>query len=98
MKGSENELGRYLRTSIQSVNLLYLNNESVPYIPPALANRVKYSDEGENFRITLHNVQESDSNIYRCVQFIKTKNYPQKLNEKTTIVMVKGISIPPFLQ
>ncbi|KAM9258451.1 T-cell antigen CD7 [Cariama cristata] len=90
MKGSENEVGTHLETIIQPVNVIYVSKQNTSYILPALANRIKYSKEGRNLRITLHNVQESDSNIYICTKFIKKKGHHKKLNGKTTIVVVKA--------
>ncbi|NWZ46772.1 T-cell antigen CD7 isoform X3 [Haliaeetus albicilla] len=90
MKGSENEVGTYLTTIIQPVNVIYVSKQNTSYILPALANRTKYSKDGRNLRITLHNVQESDSNIYLCTKFIKSKGHHIKLSGKTTIVVVKA--------
>lgn len=78
VKGSENEVGTYLATSIQPVNVVYVSKQNTAYILPALARRTKYSKEGRNLRITLHNVQESDSNIYQCTTYVKIKKLPQK--------------------
>ncbi|NWW85440.1 CD7 protein, partial [Rhynochetos jubatus] len=89
MKGSENEMGTYLTTTMQPFNVIYVF-KNISYILPALANRIKYSKEGMNFRIVLHNVRESDSNIYVCNTFIKNKGNHKKLNGKTTIVVVKA--------
>lgn len=97
IKGSENEVGTYLTTSIQPVNVVYVSKQNTSYILPALANRTKYSKEGSNLRVTLHNVQESDSNIYQCSTYVKTKSYHKKLFGKTTIVVVKGTAVPPLL-
>lgn len=97
MKGSENEVGTYLTTIIQPVNVIYVSKQNTSYILPALANRTKYSKDGRNLRVTLHNVQESDSNIYLCTKFIKSKGHHKKLTGKTTIVVVKGIAILPFM-
>ncbi|KAM9637988.1 T-cell antigen CD7 isoform 2-T4 [Morphnus guianensis] len=90
MKGSENEVGTYLTTIIQPVNVIYVSKQNTSYILPALANRTKYSKDGRNLRVTLHNVQESDSNIYLCTKFIKSKGHHKKLSGKTTIVVVKA--------
>ncbi|XP_033923835.1 T-cell antigen CD7 isoform X2 [Melopsittacus undulatus] len=90
IEGSENEVGTYLKTSIQPVNVVYVSRHNTSYILPALANRTKYSKEGSNLRITLHNVQESDSNIYQCSTYVKTESNHRKLFGKTTIVVVKG--------
>uniref|UniRef100_A0A8V5HHB4 Uncharacterized protein n=1 Tax=Melopsittacus undulatus TaxID=13146 RepID=A0A8V5HHB4_MELUD len=89
IEGSENEVGTYLKTSIQPVNVVYVSRHNTSYILPALANRTKYSKEGSNLRITLHNVQESDSNIYQCSTYVKTESNHRKLFGKTTIVVVK---------
>lgn len=97
MKGSENEVGMYLTTSIQPVNVVYISQHNTSYILPALANRVKYSKEGRNLRITLNNARESDSNIYQCIKYVKNKGRHKKLIGKTTIVVVKGIAIPAFM-
>lgn len=97
MKGSENEVGMYLTTSIQPVNVVYFSQHSSSYILPALADRVKYSKEGRNLRITLNNVRESDSNIYRCTKYVKNTGHHKKLIGKITVVVVKGIAIPPFM-
>ncbi|NXN63934.1 CD7 protein, partial [Himantopus himantopus] len=88
--GSENQLGMYLTTGIRQVNVLYVSQKSTSFIFPALANRIKYSKEGRNLRITLHNVQESDSNIYLCFNYILSKGHHKKLKGKTTIVVVKA--------
>ncbi|NWH22407.1 T-cell antigen CD7 isoform X2 [Grus americana] len=90
LEGSGNEVGVYLTTRIQPVNVLYLSKWNTSYILPALANRTRYSKEGRNLRITLHNVQESDSNIYLCSNIVKNKGHHKKLNGKTTIVVVKA--------
>ncbi|XP_069728591.1 T-cell antigen CD7 [Phaenicophaeus curvirostris] len=91
MKGSGYELGTYLTTNIpQPVNVIYVSSQNTSNILSALANRIKYSKEGGNLRITLHNAKESDSNIYVCVKYVKFKGHHKKLNGKTTIVVVKG--------
>ncbi|KAM7089281.1 T-cell antigen CD7 [Ciconia maguari] len=98
MEGSENEVGTYLTTSIQPVHVVYVSKQNTSYVLPALANRIKYSKEGRNLRITLHNVQESDSNIYLCTTFIKNDGHHKKLNGKTTTVVVKAKASGVFEQ
>ncbi|NXE08928.1 CD7 protein, partial [Lophotis ruficrista] len=90
IKSSEHELGMYLTATIRLVNVIYVSKQNTSYILPALANRINYSEEGGNLRITLHDVQESDSNIYLCAKFVKRKGHHEKLNGTTTIVLVKG--------
>ncbi|XP_068769599.1 T-cell antigen CD7 isoform X2 [Struthio camelus] len=87
MKKSENEEGTYLRTRYN--NVVYLSRQNTSYILPALADRVNYSNEGKNLRITLHNVQQNDSNIYLCTTFIKNSHYV-KLDGKRTVLVVRG--------
>ncbi|XP_062448098.1 uncharacterized protein LOC134149203 [Rhea pennata] len=89
MKKSENEVGTYLRTSIQPTNIVYLSSQNTSFILPALADRTSYSNEGKNLRVTLRNIQENDSNIYLCSNFIKESNYV-KLNGKTTMLVVRA--------
>ncbi|NXL41237.1 CD7 protein, partial [Podilymbus podiceps] len=89
IEGSENEVGTWLTTRIQPMNVIYVSKANISILP-ALANRVKYSKEGRNLRITLHNVQASDSNIYLCTTYIKIKEHHKKLSGKTTIVIVKA--------
>ncbi|XP_026717070.1 T-cell antigen CD7 [Athene cunicularia] len=92
MQSSENEVVTILTTSIQPVNVIQVSKQNASYILPALANRTKYSKEGRNLKITLHNVQESDSNIYLCAKYIKSKGNHKKLYGKTSIVVVKAKS------
>lgn len=87
----------YLTAIIQRVNVLNVSQNNTASIPPALANRTQYSTEGRNHRITLRNVQESDSDIYQCFKYVLNKDHQKKLKGKTTIVVVKGIAIPPFM-
>ncbi|XP_074778466.1 T-cell antigen CD7 [Athene noctua] len=90
MQSSENEVVTILETRIQPVNVIQVSKQNASYILPALANRTKYSKEGRNLKITLHNVQESDSNIYVCTKYIKRKGNHKKLYGKTSIVLVKA--------
>ncbi|NWX24716.1 CD7 protein, partial [Aegotheles bennettii] len=90
MKGSEKEVGMYLTASIQQVNVIQGSKDSISFVLPALANRIKYSKEEGNLSITLHNVQESDSNVYLCIKFINNTGHHKRLNGKTTIVVVKA--------
>ncbi|XP_051490511.1 T-cell antigen CD7 [Apus apus] len=90
MGDSENELVTTLTTSIRLENVIQVSKQGPPYIHPALANRTEYSKDGRNLRVTLHNAQESDSDIYQCFTFLKPTSYHKKLRGKTTIVLVKG--------
>ncbi|XP_038013330.1 uncharacterized protein LOC119709513 [Motacilla alba alba] len=87
---NQNQVGMYLRTVIQNLNVVYSSKEKPPSVNPAFANRVECSKEGENLRITLHRLQESDSQIYVCAEILKIDGYPQEIYGKTTIVVVKA--------
>ncbi|XP_030317986.1 uncharacterized protein LOC115599334 [Calypte anna] len=89
MKASDSEVTTLLTTGIQSV-IVCTYKQSNSSVLPALADRAECSKEGRDLRITLHNAQESDSNIYQCIKFIKIRGRHKKLNGKTTIVVVKG--------
>ncbi|NXE69786.1 CD7 protein, partial [Calcarius ornatus] len=88
MNGSQYQLGMYLRVIRQNVNLVYCGKEKCPKINPNFTKRLESSKEGENLRITLHRLQESDSQIYVCTEVLKT----QEKYRKTTIVLVKAKS------
>ncbi|NWZ94564.1 CD7 protein, partial [Nesospiza acunhae] len=94
MNRSEYHLGVYLRDIRQNVNVVYCPKEEPPLINPAFANRVECSKEGENLRITLHRLQESDSEIYACTEMLKIK----EIYRKTIIVLVKAKSRRPLEQ
>ncbi|NWV42065.1 CD7 protein, partial [Grantiella picta] len=92
MSGSENQVGMYLKSIRQNRNVIYVPQKQNASIYPTFANRIEYSKEGKNLRITLHRVQESDSNIYQCSEIVKSNDHHKNLLGKTTIVAVKAIS------
>ncbi|XP_057230057.1 uncharacterized protein LOC130578172 [Malurus melanocephalus] len=93
VNNSENQVGMYLQSVRQNLNVIYVpQHQNRSSIYPALVNRIKYSKEGKNLRITLHDVRESDSNIYLCSEIVKINDRHKKLYGKTTIVVVKASS------
>ncbi|KAF2978898.1 hypothetical protein EK904_010585 [Melospiza melodia maxima] len=94
MNRAEYQLGMYLRLIRQSVNVIYYSKENSSRINPDFANRIECSKEGENFRITLHRLQESDSEIYVCTDILQMK----EIYRKTIIVLVKAKSRRPLEQ
>ncbi|NWV46549.1 CD7 protein, partial [Daphoenositta chrysoptera] len=92
MNGSQNQVGMYLTAIRQNLNVIYVPKQKPPNINPAFAERIEYSKEGENFRITLHRLQESDSKIYVCSAMVKINAHHKDLYGKTTIVVVKAKS------
>ncbi|NXQ31370.1 CD7 protein, partial [Alaudala cheleensis] len=90
--GSQNRVGMYLTAIRQKLNVIYFPKEHSPNINPDFAGRIEHSKEGENLRITLHRLQESDSQIYLCSEIVKINGRPKDLYRKTTIVVVKAKS------
>ncbi|NWW73847.1 CD7 protein, partial [Climacteris rufus] len=90
MNDLENQVGMYLTAITQNNHVIYFPKDKPPNIHPTLANRTECSKEGRNLRITLHRVQESDSGIYRCSEFVKSNGDHKKLHGKKTILVVKA--------
>ncbi|XP_068065474.1 T-cell antigen CD7 [Anomalospiza imberbis] len=98
MSGSQYQVGMYLRVIRRNLNVAYFPKEKSPSINPAFANRVKSSNEGETLRVTLHRLQESDSGIYVCSEFLNINDHPKEIYRKTTIVVVQAKSRRPLEQ
>ncbi|NXR67092.1 CD7 protein, partial [Rhadina sibilatrix] len=92
MNGSQNRVVMYLKAVRQNLNLINFPKEEPPNINPEFADRTEYSKKGENLRITLHRLQESDSEIYLCYEIVKINGRPKYLQGKKTIVVVKAKS------
>ncbi|XP_050175586.1 uncharacterized protein LOC126642200 [Myiozetetes cayanensis] len=90
ISGFGKHLGMYLKSSRKTVNMVYFSMDNPPNISPDLAGRTECSREGRNYRTTLHNVQESDSNIYLCIEYVTVNNHHEVLDGKRTIVVVKA--------
>ncbi|NXR25173.1 CD7 protein, partial [Cinclus mexicanus] len=92
MNGSQNQVGIYLRAIRQRRNVIYFSKERSQRCDHAFDNRSKCSKEGENLRITLHRLKQSDSEIYLCSEIVKINDYAKELYGKTTVVLVKAKS------
>ncbi|XP_056361633.1 T-cell antigen CD7-like isoform X1 [Oenanthe melanoleuca] len=92
MNGSENQVGMYLRAIRQHLNVIYFSKEKSQKSVCDVDNRTTCSKEGETLRITLHRLQQSDSEIYLCSEIVKINDYPKELYGKTIIVLVKANS------
>ncbi|NWV20476.1 CD7 protein, partial [Origma solitaria] len=91
MSGSRDQVGMYLISIRQNRKVIYIPpKQNASNIHPTFTNRIEYSKEGKNLRITLHRVQESDSNIYLCSEIVKINDHHKNLHGKTTIVVVKA--------
>ncbi|NXU90579.1 CD7 protein, partial [Xiphorhynchus elegans] len=86
---SGNHKAMQLKTSRRMANVVYLPTDKPPNISPDFAGRVKCSREGRNYRITLHNAQESDSNVYTCTEFLSNGHH-KMVDVKRAIVVVKA--------
>ncbi|KAJ7404407.1 T-cell antigen CD7 isoform X1 [Willisornis vidua] len=91
IRDSGNHVGMLLKHSGR-YNVVYSTWDGSPNISPAFVGRAKCSREGRNYRITLHNVQESDSHVYLCTEYVKTDDDQKFLDGKRTIVVVKAKS------
>ncbi|NXQ47780.1 CD7 protein, partial [Catharus fuscescens] len=92
MNGSQNQVGMYLRNIRQNLNMIYFPKDKSQKVDCSFENRTKCSKEGETLRITLHRLQQSDSQIYLCSEIVKINGFPKELYGKTTIVLVKANS------
>lgn len=97
MNGSQNQVGMYLRNIRENLNVIYFPKDKSQKVDCNFENRTKCSKEGETLRITLDRLQQSDSQIYLCSEMVIINGLPKELNGKKTIVLVKGIAIPPFM-
>ncbi|NXM37528.1 CD7 protein, partial [Gymnorhina tibicen] len=75
-----------LRTWVQPGMVLYVSNLNVPTVSTGFASRLDYSREGNRTVITLHNLQEKDSDNYVCVEEVKNSSL---LSASGTMVLVK---------
>ncbi|NXB73418.1 CD7 protein, partial [Donacobius atricapilla] len=94
MNGSQNQAVGYLKAIRRNLIVIIFPKKKAPNINPEFANRTEYSKEGENFRITLHRLQESDSEIYQCSEIVEINGHHTYLHRKTNIVVVKALPIP----
>ncbi|XP_072208397.1 T-cell antigen CD7 [Excalfactoria chinensis] len=89
---SETEVGTYLRTRNPLADIVYVSAKKTSHVHPNFANRIKFSKEGTNLTITVHNVQKSDSNIYYCSSYTKKNGRHVRRDGKSVIVFVKAKS------
>ncbi|NXQ21651.1 CD7 protein, partial [Peucedramus taeniatus] len=77
-----------LRTHVQPGTVLSVSNLSVSEVSPAFGNRLEYSREGNRIVVTLHKLQEQDSDNYVCAQDVKGSPL---LSASGTMVLVKEV-------
>ncbi|XP_031455015.1 T-cell antigen CD7 [Phasianus colchicus] len=77
-----------LRTQMQPEKVFHVSSQNTTTIFSTFAYHLEYSKQGKNLVITLHNLQESDTDIYLCAA--KLKNSSLLVSESGTMVLVKG--------
>lgn len=77
-----------LKTRMQPEKVFYVSSQNTTTIFPTFANRLEYSKQEKKLVITLHNLQEDDTDIYVCAAGLK--NSSLSVNESGTMVLVKG--------
>ncbi|NXM57434.1 CD7 protein, partial [Illadopsis cleaveri] len=75
-----------LRTQVQPGRVLSVSHRNESEVSPAFRNRLEYSREGNRIVITLHNLQEKDSDNYICAEQVKGSPL---LSASGTMVLVK---------
>lgn len=69
------------------LSVFHLNESEVS---PAFGNRLEHSREGNRVVITLHNLQEKDSDNYICAEQVEGSSL---LSASGTMVLVKGTTL-----
>uniref|UniRef100_A0A669Q3I8 Immunoglobulin domain-containing protein n=1 Tax=Phasianus colchicus TaxID=9054 RepID=A0A669Q3I8_PHACC len=80
-----------LRTQMQPEKVFHVSSQNTTTIFSTFAYHLEYSKQGKNLVITLHNLQESDTDIYLCAA--KLKNSSLLVSESGTMVLVKGTQL-----
>uniref|UniRef100_A0A8C3XBL3 Ig-like domain-containing protein n=1 Tax=Cyanoderma ruficeps TaxID=181631 RepID=A0A8C3XBL3_9PASS len=86
----EDEEFYLLRTQVQPGGVLSVSHVNKSEVSPAFGNRLEYSKERNRIVITLHNLQEEDSDNYICAQQVKGSPL---LSAGGTMVLVKGTTL-----
>ncbi|XP_027741918.1 T-cell antigen CD7 [Empidonax traillii] len=90
MDSSRGDGGIYLlKTLVQPESVLYVSNQNTERILPAFAGRLEYSKEGKQIVITLHNLQENDTDNYVCAEEVKNVKNTHLLSADGTLLLVK---------
>ncbi|NXI62313.1 CD7 protein, partial [Anseranas semipalmata] len=78
-----------IKSHMQLERVLYVSSQNAPTIFPAFANRLEYSKQEKKLVITLHNLQQNDSDIYVCAAVLKNSSL-FSVSQSGTMVLVKG--------
>uniref|UniRef100_U3I1C0 Immunoglobulin domain-containing protein n=1 Tax=Anas platyrhynchos platyrhynchos TaxID=8840 RepID=U3I1C0_ANAPP len=83
-----------LKTHKQPEGVLCVSSQKALEIFPVFANRLEYSKEEKKLVITLHNLQQSDNDVYVCAAVLNN-SFLFSVSQRGTMVMVKGIVLLP---
>ncbi|XP_066836166.1 T-cell antigen CD7 isoform X2 [Anser cygnoides] len=78
-----------LKIHMQPEGVLCVSSQKALEIFPAFANRLEYSKQEKKLVITLHNLQQSDSDVYVCATVLKNSSL-FSVSQRGTMVLVKG--------
>ncbi|NXH10332.1 CD7 protein, partial [Bucco capensis] len=79
-----------LKTHVQREQVLYVSSQNASRLSAAFANRLEYSKEEKKIVVTLHNLQQDDSDIYVCAGLLKNSSF-LSVNGSGTMVMIKEV-------
>ncbi|NXK87396.1 CD7 protein, partial [Formicarius rufipectus] len=79
-----------LRTQVRPGVVLQLSNKDAPKLSPDFADRLHHSQQGQQLVITLHSLQENDTDNYVCGEKVKMASDTRLLSASGTMVLVKG--------
>ncbi|XP_032055668.1 T-cell antigen CD7 [Aythya fuligula] len=78
-----------LKTHTQPEGVLCVSSQKALEIFPVFANRLEYSKEEKKLVVTLHNLQQSDNDVYVCAAVLNN-SFLFSVSQRGTMVMVKG--------
>ncbi|XP_064007802.1 CD226 antigen-like [Pogoniulus pusillus] len=78
-----------LKTHVQRERVLHVSSQNTSTTSLAFANRLEYSKEEQKVVITLHNLQENDSDIYVCAGMVKNVTF-LSVSGSGTMMLIKG--------
>ncbi|NWU90179.1 CD7 protein, partial [Upupa epops] len=79
-----------LRTHMQRERVLHVSGQNIPTIHPAFADRLEYSKEEKKLVVTLHKLQENDSDIYVCAGVLKNSS-SLSASKSGTMMLIKEL-------
>ncbi|XP_064251807.1 T-cell antigen CD7 isoform X2 [Passer domesticus] len=88
LKSSAEDEFLLLRTHVQPNKVLSVSKLNILKVSPDFENRLEYSREGNRIVVTLHKLQEKDSDNYVCAQEVQDSPL---LSASGTMVLVKEV-------